>query len=79
MDFAVINGNYAIEAGMHVKDALAVEDKDGKAVKQYANYIVTTPDKKDDARVKALVKVLTSDDFKKYLSKTYDKDVLPAF
>ncbi|SDR64847.1 MetQ/NlpA family ABC transporter substrate-binding protein [Parafannyhessea umbonata] len=79
VDFAVINGNYAIEAGMHVKDALAVEDKDGKAVKQYANYIVTTPDKKDDARVKALVKVLTSDDFKKYLSKTYDQDVLPAF
>ena len=79
VDFAVINGNYAIEAGMHVKDALAVEDKNGKAVKQYANYIVTTPDKKDDARIKALVKVLTSDDFKKYLAKTYDKDVLPAF
>lgn len=67
VDFAVINGNYAIEAGMHVKDAVAVEDKDGKAVEQYANYIVTTPDKKDDARIKALVKVLTSDDFKKYL------------
>lgn len=79
VDFAVINGNYAIEAGMHVKDALAVEDKNGKAVKQYANYIVTTPDKKDDTRIKALVKVLTSDDFKKYLAKTYDKDVLPAF
>ena len=79
VDFAVINGNYAIEAGMHVKDAVAVEDKDGKAVEQYANYIVTTPDKKDDARIKALVKVLTSDDFKKYLSKTYGQDVLPAF
>ncbi|MCI7219395.1 MetQ/NlpA family ABC transporter substrate-binding protein [Parafannyhessea umbonata] len=79
VDFAVINGNYAIEAGMHVKDAIAVEDKDGKAVEQYANYIVTTPDKKDDARIKALVKVLTSDDFKKYLSKTYGQDVLPAF
>ena len=79
VDFAVINGNYAIEAGMHVKVAVAVEDKDGKAVEQYANYIVTTPDKKDDARIKALVKVLTSDDFKKYLSKTYGQDVLPAF
>ena len=79
VDFAVINGNYAIEAGMHVKDAVAVEDKDGKAVEKYANYIVTTPDKKDDARIKALVKVLTSNDFKKYLSKTYGQDVLPAF
>ena len=79
VDFAVINGNYAIEAGFHVKDAVAVESKDGKAVEQYANYIVTTPEKKDDDRVSALVSVLTSDDFKQYLSDTYDQDVLPAF
>jgi D-methionine transport system substrate-binding protein len=79
VDFAVINGNYAIEAGFHVKDAVAVESKEGKAVEQYANYIVTTPDKKDDDRIKALVSVLTSDDFKQYLSDTYDQDVLPAF
>ncbi|WP_028264072.1 MetQ/NlpA family ABC transporter substrate-binding protein [Atopobium fossor] len=79
VDFAVINGNYAIEAGFHVADAQAVEKSDGKAVEQYANYIVTTPSNKDDERIKALVEVLTSDDFKTYLSKTYDKDVLPAF
>ena len=79
VDFAVINGNYAIEAGFHVKDAVAVESKGGKAVEQYANYIVTTPEKKDDDRVSALVSVLTSDDFKQYLSDTYGQDVLPAF
>ena len=79
VDFAVINGNYAIEAGFHVKDAVAVESKDGKAVEQYANYIVTTPDKKDDDRIAALVSVLTSHDFKQYLSDTYGQDVLPAF
>ena len=79
VDFAVINGNYAIEAGFHVKDAVAVESNDGKAVEQYANYIVTTPEKKDDDRVSALVSVLTSDDFKQYLSDTYGQDVLPAF
>lgn len=76
VNFAVINGNYAIEAGMHASDALAVESAQGVAVQQYANYIVTTPDKKDDERIAALVKVLTSDDFKKYLSDTYGKDVL---
>lgn len=79
VDFAVINGNYAIEAGFHVKDAVAVESKEGKAVEQYANYIVTTPDKKDDDRIAALVSVLTSDGFKQYLSDTYGQDVLPAF
>ncbi|MDY5004725.1 MAG: MetQ/NlpA family ABC transporter substrate-binding protein [Atopobiaceae bacterium] len=79
VDFAVINGNYAIEAGLHVSDAVAVEAADGTAVEQYANYIVTTPDKQDDDRIKALVSVLTSDDFKTYLEDTYDEDVLPAF
>lgn len=79
VDFAVINGNYAIEAGLHVSDAVAVEAADGTAVEQYANYIVTTPDKQDDERIKALVSVLTSDDFKTYLKDTYDEDVLPAF
>ena len=79
VDFAVINGNYAIEAGLHVSDAVAVEAADGTAVEQYANYIVTTPEKKDDDRVSALVSVLTSDDFKQYLSDTYGQDVLPAF
>lgn len=78
VNFAVINGNYAIEAGMHASDALAVESAQGVAVQQYANYIVTTPDKKDDERIAALVKVLTSDDFKKYLSDAYRKDVLPV-
>ena len=79
VDFAVINGNYAIEAGLHVSDAVAVEAADGTAVEQYANYIVTTPDKQDDDRIKALVSILTSDDFKTYLKDTYDEDVLPAF
>lgn len=79
VDFAVINGNYAIEAGLHVSDAVAVEAADGTAVEQYANYIVTTPDKQVDDRIKALVSVLTSDDFKTYLKDTYDEDVLPAF
>lgn len=78
VDFAVINGNYAIEAGLHVADAVAVESARSKAVEQYANYIVTTPQKKDDERIAKLVAVLTSDDFKQYLTDTYGQDVLPA-
>ena len=79
VDFAVINGNYAIEAGYHVKDALAHEEAGSTAVEQYANIICTTPDNKDNKTVKALVKVLQSDDFKDYLKKNYGEDVLPAF
>ena len=78
VDFAVINGNYAIEAGMHVSDAVAVEANDGKAIEQYGNIIATTPDKVDDPRIKALVEVLQSKDFSTYLEETYGMDVLPA-
>ena len=79
VDFAIINGNYAIEAGYHVKDALAHEKAGTTAVDQYANIICTTPEKKDDESIKELVNVLQSDDFKSYLEKNYGQDVLPAF
>ncbi len=79
VDFAVINGNYAIEAGYHVKDALAHEKAGTTAVNEYANIICTTKEKEDDTSIKALVKVLQSDDFKKYLEENFGEDVLPAF
>lgn len=79
VDFAVINGNYAIEAGYHVADALAHESSDSPAVEKYANIICVAKNNEDSKAVKALVKVLTSDDFKAYLEENYGEDVLPAF
>ena len=41
VDFAVINGNYAMEAGFSVgKDALATEDASSEAAQTYANVLV---------------------------------------
>lgn len=79
VDFAVINGNYAIEAGYHVADALAHESSDSLAVEKYANIICVSKGNEDSKAVKALVKTLTSDDFKTYLEENYGEDVLPAF
>ena len=79
LDIAVINGNYAIEAGYHVADALAHESSDSLAVEKYANIICVAKNNEDSKAVKALVKVLTSDDFKAYLEENYGEDVLPAF
>lgn len=79
VDFAVINGNYAIEAGYHVADALAHESSDSLAVEKYANIICVAKNNEDSKAVKALVKTLTSDDFKAYLEENYGEDVLPAF
>ena len=79
-DFAVINGNYAIDAGLSLKDAVASEDPKSDVIqKEYANIICTTKDKENDKAIKALVDVLQTDDFKDYLDKTFDGAVLPAF
>lgn len=79
VDFAVINGNYAIEAGYHVADALAHESSDSLAVEKYANIICVAKGNEGSKEIKALVDALTSEDFKAYLEKTYGEDVLPAF
>ena len=79
VDFAAINGNYAIEAGLHATDALVLEEASGIAFEEYANIICTAPDKEKDERIAALVAVLQTDDFKTYLEENFGEDVLPAF
>ena len=52
VDFAVINGNYAIEAGYHVSDALAHESSDSLAVEKYANIICVAKGSEDKKAVR---------------------------
>ena len=77
VDVAVINGNYAIEGGLHVSQALAVEANDGLAAQTYGNIIATVPDKKDSEALKVLVEVLQSEDVKKFIEGKYDGAVVP--
>lgn len=77
VDIAVINGNYAIEGGLHVKDALATESDQSVAAKTYANIIAVRSEDKDSEAVKKLVAVLQSDEIKKYIKDTYDGAVVP--
>ncbi|MCR4556684.1 MAG: MetQ/NlpA family ABC transporter substrate-binding protein [Saccharofermentans sp.] len=79
VDVAVINGNYAIEGGLHVSQALAVEANDGLAAQTYGNIIATSPAKADDPAVKALVEVLQGPEIAKYIQDTYDGAVVPLF
>ena len=79
-DFSVINGNYAIDAGLTLADAVAQESADSDVIRnEYANVIVTTPDKAEDEKIAALVDVLTTDDFKTYLEETFGDSVQAAF
>lgn len=77
VDVAVINGNYAIEGGLKVADALAVESDQGVAAQTYANIVVVRSEDKDKAELKTLVEVLESDEIQKYIKDTYDGAVVP--
>lgn len=80
VDLAVINGNYAIEAGLNVgSDAIAKEEKDSLAAQTYANIVaVRAGDEKSDKTV-ALMKALQSDKVKAYIEETYKGAVVPIF
>jgi D-methionine transport system substrate-binding protein len=76
VDLSVINGNYAIEAGLAPnRDALAAEKAEGNP---YANGIVTLPEDKDDPRVKKLVQLLQGPEVKKFVEDKYKGSVLIA-
>ncbi|MFE9850000.1 MetQ/NlpA family ABC transporter substrate-binding protein [Streptomyces sp. NPDC005576] len=77
VDAAVINGNYAIEAGLKpATDALALEKA---ADNPYANVLVVKKGGETDPRVEKLAKLLNSDEVKKYIEDTYEGAVIPAF
>lgn len=77
VDIAVINGNYAIEGGLHVSDALAVESDQGVAAQTYANIIAIRNEDKDNEAIKKLVEVLKSDEIKQFINEKYEGAVVP--
>ena len=77
VDVAVINGNYAIEGGLHVSGALAVEANDGLAATTYGNIIATSPAKAEDPALKTLVEVLQGAEIKAFIEGKYDGAVVP--
>ena len=80
VDFAVINGNYAMEAGFSVgTDALAIEDASSEAAQTYANVLVVKEGNENDPAIQALYAALTSDKVKDYINSTYDGAVVPIF
>ena len=76
MQFAVINGNYALQAGLTPsKDALALEKAQGNP---YANVLVTTPKLANDPRIKELAKDLASPQVAKFIEQQYHGSVIPV-
>ena len=77
LDFAVINGNYAIPAGIADK-LLVTEDASGEAAQVFANIIAVRNGEENNEGVKALVEVLKSDEMKQWITDKYQGSVLPV-
>ncbi|MDR1089305.1 MAG: MetQ/NlpA family ABC transporter substrate-binding protein [Coriobacteriales bacterium] len=76
VDAAVINGNYAIGAGLDPDTALASEDVSSAAAERYVNVIAVRAGDEDSDKIKALVKALQSTTVKTYIEQTYNGAVL---
>ncbi len=76
--FVVLNGNYALEAGLSVsKDAIAYETSQSEAAKTYVNIIAVKEGNENSEGIKALVNVLKSDELKEFINSTYNGAVIP--
>lgn len=78
-DFGVINGNYALSAGLDTTATLASEGADSEAAKTYANIVAVRKGEDQTDKTKALVKALTSDTAKKFIENQYKGSVIPVF
>ena len=76
---AVINGNYALAAGLDINTALAVEDASGDAAQTYANIIAVRKGDENLPKIQALVSTLQSDDVKTYIEENYNGAVVAIF
>ncbi len=73
-DVYINNTNKVIEAGKDASKFLFREGEDSP----YANIVVTTPDKKDDEGLKAVVELLQSEDTAKFIKEKYNGAVIPV-
>lgn len=75
VDAAVINGNYALQAGMSAKEAIFLEDSRSP----YANILVVRSKDVDNPNLLKLKNALVSPKTKAFLEETYKGEVIPAF
>ncbi|MCQ4270478.1 MetQ/NlpA family ABC transporter substrate-binding protein [Pseudomonas kuykendallii] len=76
VDLALINTNYALEAGLNpTKDALIIEGSDSP----YVNILVARQDNKDSPAIQKLAKALNSPEVKQFIQSKYNGAVVPAF
>ncbi|MBR5577702.1 MAG: MetQ/NlpA family ABC transporter substrate-binding protein [Lachnospiraceae bacterium] len=79
VDVATINGNYAVEAGYTLADAIAVESAESLAAQTYGNIIAVRAGEESSEKTKALVDAVLSEEVKAFIESTYEGAVVPVF
>ncbi|EKY25121.1 MetQ/NlpA family ABC transporter substrate-binding protein [Clostridium celatum] len=80
VDIAVINGNYALEAGLDVNnDTICKEDKDADDLQGRRNVLAVKEGNENTQKIKDLTEALTSDEVREFIEKEYNGAVVPVF
>ena len=81
LDLAVINGNYALQAGLNAAtDAIATEDPDSDIIRNYyVNVLAVREGHENDEKTQVLVNALLSDTVRDYINENYSGSVVPVF
>ena len=77
VDFVVLNGNYALSAGLNISDVLSMEEPDSEAAQTYANIVVVKDGNQNKKYVLALIEALKDKSIKQYIIDTYKGSVVP--
>ena len=78
VDFAVCNGNYALDAGI-TDQLLDSEANDSEGATAYANVLAVRAGDETRPEIQALVAALTSEEVRSYIEETYGANVVPVF
>lgn len=80
VDASVINGNYALEAGLSASEnALITEETDSEGATTYANILVVKEGNEESDKTKALITAVTSEETKKFIEEQWKGAVVPVF
>ncbi|SFU83300.1 MetQ/NlpA family ABC transporter substrate-binding protein [Alicyclobacillus macrosporangiidus] len=79
VDYAVINGNYAVQAGLTIDKALTKESADSLAAKTYANVVVVRKGDENKPAIQKLDEALQSDTVRQFIEQHYHGSVVPVF
>lgn len=79
LDFAVINGNYALNSKINKTKLLASEDSSSIGAITYANIVAVKEGNENKEAIKILIEALSQKNIIEFIYKTYNGVVVPSF